>query len=85
MIKLKRLEKKVNKVMELSKPVEVISYNMYVNFATKERLLEYTVYIKGVLEPINAIYVLHQSLDFNVGIAVEKIRVSLANQKIAKH
>lgn len=82
-INWRKFMKRLNKAMGREEPIELISYRTFHMFGVGDNLVVYTLrFAKGQDCDVEITYLKHLSLDFNVGVASEKIKQKIGNRSL---
>lgn len=82
-INWRKFMKRLNKAMGRKEPIELIYYRTFHTFEDGDDLVVYTLrFAKAQDCDVEITYLKHLSLDFNVGVASEKIRQRIGNRSL---
>lgn len=82
-INWRKFMKRLNKAMGRKEPIELICYRTFHTFEDGDNLIVYTLrFAKAQDCDVEITYLKHLSLDFNVGVASERIRQKIGNRSL---
>ena len=82
-INWRKFIQRLNKAMGRKEPIELICYRTFHTFGDGDDLVVYTLrFAKAQDCDVEITYLKHLSLDFNVGVASEKIKQKIGNRSL---
>lgn len=82
-INWRKFIKRLNKAMGRKEPIELICYRTFHTFGDGDDLVVYTLrFAKAQDCDVEITYLKHLSLDFNVGVASERIKQKIGNRSL---
>lgn len=78
----RKFMKRLNKAMGRKEPIELVCYRTFHTFEDGDNLIVYTLKIGQGFDNVEITYLKHLSLDFNVGVASERIRQKIGNKSL---
>ena len=81
-INWRKFIKCLNKAMGRKEPIELVCYHTFHTFGDGDDLVVYTLRFAQGFENVEITYLKHLSLDFNVGVASERIKQKIGNRSL---
>lgn len=82
-INWRKFMKRLNKAMGRKEPIELICYRTFHTFGDEDNFIVYTLRFAQAQDcDVEITYLKHLSLDFNVGVASEKIKQKIGNRSL---
>ena len=82
-INWRKFIKRLNKAMGRKEPIELICYRTFHTFGDEDDLIVYTLRFAQAQDcDVEITYLKHLSLDFNVGVASERIKQKIGNRSL---